>query len=556
MNSLGGISLDGLMQSGQAARDSGDWAGALEHYAQAAALFPHASGPRVAAGGACRILGKLSEARTFLAEAVRIDPQDQFGWHELGLLALAEGNWPDAIAYYQEGCWNRPELLYRQQLAQALIEHGDYQSARHVLDEVLRIEPDNLHAWLMMIRIAGFLCNHHLIVASCKAALDHHPTDTGIRTQMVDALRRLDLFDEALAELDVIKRAGDGDIYVAAREQDLRSCIANGRAPTQTRLPSLDQQVRAERLAMGWALDPARLMRFASRAPLLSSEGLKDFALTFAGAGRTTEALFFARKSHARAESHSGKSGDFYLNIFLRSGLLGGVDLGFLRGGVKDVRIPKLIHQFWDRDIPNDVMTSVATWKTANPDCVHTLYSEQSARDFIAERCSAPVLEAYDYAHHPAMKADIFRLAVIYHQGGFYIDADDSCCVPISEWFKNETVELIVSRSVGPETYLHNWFFAAEPRHPVVGHALELATANVLSAIADQRRAYIWEDTGPGCLSRAFLAWLSANWTDASMKDRLRAMVILPETAYRHVAMWHTNLNYRSQPGGDWKAAV
>ena len=30
------------------------------------------------------------------------------------------------------------------------------------------------------------------------------------------------------------------------------------------------------------------------------------------------------------------------------------------------------------------------------------------------------------------MKADIFRLALLFARGGYYVDADDRCLVPIS----------------------------------------------------------------------------------------------------------------------------
>lgn len=88
--------------------------------------------------------------------------------------------------------------------------------------------------------------------------------------------------------------------------------------------------------------------------------------------------------------------------------------------------VPRRIMQFWDQEtIPTEVQECMASWR-AIPDFDHVIFDDARAREFIRVEYEARHLEAYDLCNHPAMKSDLFRLAYLYHQGGVYIDADDT----------------------------------------------------------------------------------------------------------------------------------
>ena len=113
-------------------------------------------------------------------------------------------------------------------------------------------------------------------------------------------------------------------------------------------------------------------------------------------------------------------------------------------------------------------------------------------------------MRAYQRAENPAEKADVFRLAYLYAQGGVYVDADDRCLAPISSVLPSH-----VTLAVYQEDYalgglaigtLGNNFLAAAPNNAVIGRALELAT----EALNRGDTEMVWLKTGPALITRAF----------------------------------------------------
>src|SRR5690606_22748512 len=95
---------------------------------------------------------------------------------------------------------------------------------------------------------------------------------------------------------------------------------------------------------------------------------------------------------------------------------------GGLRSGY-----PRRLVQFWDSSVPADVeRLLVHNSKLCGQNGYsYVLYTEDSARVFLKSNGFLPeVLTAFDAAPHPVIKADIFRLAEISVNGGFYLDAD------------------------------------------------------------------------------------------------------------------------------------
>ena len=94
--------------------------------------------------------------------------------------------------------------------------------------------------------------------------------------------------------------------------------------------------------------------------------------------------------------------------------------------------IPATIAQYWDVDIPADVEALCDGWRAMHPSFSYIRFSKAGARRFLIEKGLPEALAAFDRAAEPAMQADIFRLAYLFHEGGYYIDADDRCIAPIS----------------------------------------------------------------------------------------------------------------------------
>lgn len=151
-------------------------------------------------------------------------------------------------------------------------------------------------------------------------------------------------------------------------------------------------------------------------------------------------------------------------------------------------KVPRRILQFWDqKTIPPDVQNCMASWRSI-PDFDHVLFDEEQAREFIRTEYDARHLDAYDLCNHPAMKADLFRLAYLYRHGGVYIDADDSYQGSNLEQlfredglFRARTASFRRNLSEPPVTVYNNNPIFCVPNDKIIRMALQRAVGIMLS---------------------------------------------------------------------------
>ena len=96
--------------------------------------------------------------------------------------------------------------------------------------------------------------------------------------------------------------------------------------------------------------------------------------------------------------------------------------------------IPKIIHQTWiDENIPAKNRFCVQSWKRLNPDYEYKFWTNEILIRFVEK----------EYPHYLNLLwkfklgiqlADFFRLLILYHYGGIYVDIDFECLKPINTW--------------------------------------------------------------------------------------------------------------------------
>lgn len=199
--------------------------------------------------------------------------------------------------------------------------------------------------------------------------------------------------------------------------------------------------------------------------------------------------------------------------------------------------IPLRIAQYWsDPDPPPDLLPLMRSWQDHHPDHAWRLYDDAAAAGFLAERLPAGILDAYRRASLPAQKADIFRLAWLFLEGGIYADVDDRCHAPLPG---------LLPAGVGFAGYLEefgtigNNLLAAAPGHPVIGRALTLAAQSVNRGDAD----VVWLATGPGLLTRAFAQILGE--AEGPPEVMLRACVLLNRSRVARAVAMHCAVDYK-----------
>ena len=90
--------------------------------------------------------------------------------------------------------------------------------------------------------------------------------------------------------------------------------------------------------------------------------------------------------------------------------------------------IPLKIYQTWHtKNLQPKMRERVENLKAQNPKFEHFLFDDNDCRDFIKTNFEAYVLNAYDRLIPGAYKADLWRLCVLYKNGGIYMDIKLNC---------------------------------------------------------------------------------------------------------------------------------
>ena len=134
----------------------------------------------------------------------------------------------------------------------------------------------------------------------------------------------------------------------------------------------------------------------------------------------------------------------------------------------------------------------------------YRLFCDAEAQAYLQAHCRPEVLSAYRRSRQPAQKADLFRLAWLQAEGGWYADADDRCLAPLER-----VAPAMASLVLYQEQYgtLGNNFIGAARHEPVIARAL----AQGVEAIQRGNSDIVWFATGPGLLTRAFVQDLAAS---------------------------------------------
>ena len=94
----------------------------------------------------------------------------------------------------------------------------------------------------------------------------------------------------------------------------------------------------------------------------------------------------------------------------------------FLKSEYKPI-IPCVIYQTWyTKDLPPKMRERVELLKSQNPGFKHYLFDDNDCREFIKRHFRPDVLDAYDRLIPGAYKADLWRLCVLFINGGIYLD--------------------------------------------------------------------------------------------------------------------------------------
>ncbi|WP_375414570.1 glycosyltransferase family 32 protein [uncultured Bradyrhizobium sp.] len=140
-------------------------------------------------------------------------------------------------------------------------------------------------------------------------------------------------------------------------------------------------------------------------------------------------------------------------------------------------KIPRI---FWQTNHSADVTLSVYVNYLFNrlltPTFEHRFVSDDECEEFIRENCSSETYDCYSRLQIGAAKADLWRVLVLLHKGGIYLDIDAAFSWSPESFLSSDHSELFLREGDGRLT---NYFMAASPGSTILAGIRDRAVHNI-----------------------------------------------------------------------------
>jgi mannosyltransferase OCH1-like enzyme len=147
--------------------------------------------------------------------------------------------------------------------------------------------------------------------------------------------------------------------------------------------------------------------------------------------------------------------------------------------------IPRIIHQTYiTRELPAESYSACQTWWLTNPEYQYRFYDDELSQTLMEQwyPADAPELQAYNMLYAGAYKSDIFRLALLFREGGVWADVSSVCEAPISSYIQPEDELVVCVDSPCQKRYanIHQAYLFVVPGHPAIEHILAYTVRTVI----------------------------------------------------------------------------
>jgi mannosyltransferase OCH1-like enzyme len=128
--------------------------------------------------------------------------------------------------------------------------------------------------------------------------------------------------------------------------------------------------------------------------------------------------------------------------------------------------IPQIIWQTYKSSLPPHAsIESIQSWLKKNPHYAWYYFDDAKCNQFIRDHFDDEFYIMYNSLPFGVMKADVWRVAIVYVYGGIYTDIDTICLTPIAQWINLGDLIVMVETLHGS---LANFSFAASAKHPAL----------------------------------------------------------------------------------------
>ena len=143
--------------------------------------------------------------------------------------------------------------------------------------------------------------------------------------------------------------------------------------------------------------------------------------------------------------------------------------------------IPLNVYQTWtSKSLPIKMQQNVLRLKSENPEFKFHLFDDVDCRKFITDNFHDLVVKCYDKIIPGAYKADLWRLCILYINGGIYMDIKLNCINGFKLIYLTKSEHFVQDR---PRSLcripIYNAFLACKPKNPFILAAIYEIVENI-----------------------------------------------------------------------------
>ena len=165
--------------------------------------------------------------------------------------------------------------------------------------------------------------------------------------------------------------------------------------------------------------------------------------------------------------------------------------------------IPKIIYQTWKtKNLSPEQILIKNKIKELNPEYDIILYDDNDIDIFIKNNYDIEIYNTFKLIKIGAMKADYWRLLILYKYGGIYLDFDSSINKSLNELIRDDDDAIISrERNLG---YFIQWCLIFSKEHPILLDCINRVTKNINNCYLNKKKMSskdLLYCSGPGSLT-------------------------------------------------------
>lgn len=133
--------------------------------------------------------------------------------------------------------------------------------------------------------------------------------------------------------------------------------------------------------------------------------------------------------------------------------------------------IPRIVHQIWfgPNPIPIQAKECIDSFNLLPPGWILKLWTDETIFQL-------PILNTWykHYRDNPVFVADMARLEIVYHEGGFYADIDLELLTNLEQFC---SIPVFLGHTAHSVKVVHSALFGAEKQHPFFKEVVETANS-------------------------------------------------------------------------------